>query len=118
MAPRDTDVAAKAIGDAANELARRVDKPKRRDVPSKPDVPAFVPGLRTQLTLRAMRWFLILFWLAWGALVMFVHTPPTLLELVGAIAGATAICCAWYQFHKVLIIAAIRRVDRSRGPVA
>jgi hypothetical protein len=66
--------------------------------------------------LRAIRWGLIFFWLAWVALVMFVYTPTTMLELIGAPAGAALVCWVWYQFHKTMLIAGVRRVDRFRRP--
>jgi hypothetical protein len=47
---------------------------------------------------------------------MFAYTPATLVEIIVAPAVAALICWVWYQFHKTLLVAGVRRMDRLRRP--
>lgn len=95
-----------------HERQKRAAPLRIRSTPPAP--PAGGPGIRAAL--RTMRWGLWLFWALWLLLVWFTQQPHSTRDLLLALFFSGAVLWLWYQFHKAILIWAVKKLSPRPKP--
>ncbi|HEY0053421.1 MAG TPA: hypothetical protein VGB49_08415 [Caulobacteraceae bacterium] len=100
------------------ELAKALDDHDRRHAPPAARVVrqpehSVELGPKTTIALRALRWAARVYWVLWLALALIVSPPRDLGGLI-VIPFSAIVCWLGYQWHKILLVWAVRKVAARR----